>query len=156
MKANPHPARIRALLRETSAAQSAASAQVKAGAPALEATVRSFRLAALLARAIGLESVPSRAVGQAVLAWTAKRAIKGGRFEPIQRPRSESGRLLKFWYDWHRGATGGSLWGPMMRVYEPDSMGFDSVVQVAQYVRTGRASPALERWRDALGYGGAR
>lgn len=145
-----HPERTEALAKALVEGIKEHRRRVHANIPALETAERNFALASLLARAIGLEAVPVREVRAAVREWTGKRALAAGKFLPNKRARGPRGELLRFWYEWHSGRSGGSLWGVMLRQYEDFCNGYDSVCQVLKYVVTGKPTQAVALWHRAL------
>jgi len=143
-----HPERIASL------GATAKRAIMKGPESRLTRIIRHYRASALLARAIGLPSVPNRTVEKACIDWNGVRANKSGDWKPIRKARGPEGDALAFWSRWHSGATGGSLWGPMMRTRGPLEDGIDSVVQVSRYVASNGDSMntgAVGQWRAALG-----
>ena len=73
----------------------------------------------------------------------------------LRQPSAEAS-ALKSMIDWHRGVSGGSLWGPMMHRMSLGERRFDEVDTVAHVVivaGTGRLprSVGAERWAEVLG-----
>lgn len=65
--------------------------------------------------------------------------------------RSLHGYLLRRKLDWHRGKSGGSLWGPMMDGSRwPAEADLADTRALCLLALMGRESDALTRWRKAI------
>ncbi len=123
--------------------------------PNLAHYTRWVRLSALAARAIGQRAPSSREAEAAVLANLNLREQRKGRVAWINASsaRTADGRLFRAWWRFHRGFTGGSIYGIMGASFgnSAKSDAYDSLCGV-MLLTSGNKSVGVRLWADALGY----